>query len=762
MISPDGIYTAPRDLPVPASVTVRATTVADGSKSATAAVDVTSDISVSVTPPTTPVELGATQNFTASVNSAGNPDRAVRWIVQGSGCSGTPCGSADSAGDYTAPQVLTSPPFVTMTAISVADPSKSGAAAVTITSSFTLSVAGPASVSAGATASYTATLVPAPGSNPSRTILWGVSGQGCTGAACGTISSGGVFTAPPTPPAPASVQIVATPVADPSKTVTVTVAILATLGVTVSPTSAIVPLGGTQAFHAVVTGAQDTTVTWEVNGIVGGNTSLGTIVNSQSNPDNTTYTAPQALPPGGSVTIQAQSNANPTVSASAAVTLTAAILVTLSPTTATLAITHRQTFSVQVANTPNQAVALQANGIPGGNAGVGLICVAGSSPCQQISTVNTGGFDYLAPAGVPSPNPVTLTAISQADGSKSASASVTVLPHVVVSVLPGNVILAGGGMQRFTATVTGTNNQQVTWTITGAGCGNPGSCGSIDLTGLYTAPASVPSPNLINVVATSVEDISQSATATIMISSGPNINSLAPTSAYAGAAGGFTLSVSGGNFLSSSPGPGSTILIAGTPTVTSCALNTQCSTSVASTDLSVPGNLSVQVQNPDGSISNAVSFVVLSPGVGQDTISLTPGSPSAAGKDIVVVDLSTNGGSGATGNVSLNVAAIGAFNVATGTCILGGNPVVIVRPATGTATADLCVFSVSGLDPAFTYLLTGPVPPDIAIVGRAPLGLGILHLTLQIPATALAGPRTLFVENPDKDKAAGSGVIEVR
>jgi hypothetical protein len=755
-ITSDGIYAAPRDLPVPASVSVRATSVADGSNSAAATVNIASDISVSVSPPTTPVELGATQNFTASVNSAGNPDRAVRWIVQGSGCTATACGSVDSTGDYTAPQFLTSPANITLTAISVADPSKSGTAAVTITSSFTLSVSGPASVNAGATASYAATLVPAPGSNPSRTILWSVSGQGCTGPACGTITSAGVYAAPLIPPAPANVQITATPAADPSKTVTVTVAIVAAINVTLSPTSATVPLGGTQAFHADVTGAQDTTVTWEVNGIVGGSASLGTVVNSQTDPDNTTYTAPQSLPPGGSVTIQAQSNANPGVSASATVTLSAAIQVALSPSTTTLAIGHRQTFSVHVANTPNQTVMLAVNGVPGGNAGAGQICLTGSSPCQQVSTASSGSFDYIAPAGVPSPNPVTLTATSQADGSKSAAASVTILPHIVVS------ILATGGQQRFTATVTGTENQQVTWTITGAACGTPAQCGSIDSTGLYTAPASAPSPDLISVVATSADDSSQSATATVTISSGPNINSLAPSSAYAGSAGGFTVAVRGLNFAPSNPGPGSTILIAGTARITSCSTNAQCSTSLAAADLAVPGNLSVRVQNPDGSTSNAVSFVVVPPGSGPDIISLTSGSPSATGKDIVVVDLSTNGGSGATGNVSLNVAAIGSFNVATGTCILGGNPVVVLRPASGTATADLCVFSVSGLDPSFTYSLTGPLPPDITIVSREPLGLGIVHLSLQVPATSAAGPRTLFVENPNKDKAAASGAIEVR
>ena len=47
---------------------------------------------------------------------------------------------------------LTAPPSVSLTAISVADPSKSGAGTITITSSFSLAVTGPASVNAGATA----------------------------------------------------------------------------------------------------------------------------------------------------------------------------------------------------------------------------------------------------------------------------------------------------------------------------------------------------------------------------------------------------------------------------------------------------------------------------------------------------------------------------------------------------------------------------------------------------------------------------------
>ena len=761
-ISASGVYTSPGDLPIPASVIVQATSAADNSKSATAPVTITSDLSVSVSPQTTPVELGAARTFTATVNSAGNPDKAVTWIVSGNGCAGAACGTVNSSGTYTAPQVLTAPPSVSLTAISVADPSKSGVGTITITSSFSLTLTGPASVNAGAAATYTATLVPAANSNPSLAISWSVSGSGCSGAACGTISASGVYTAPSLAPSPATVQITATPLADSSKAASVSVAIVSVVSVSVSPTAATVALGGTQAFQAVVTGAQDATVTWDVGGVVGGNATLGTILNSQTAPDNTIYTAPQSLPSGGSVTVHARSNANPNISASAAITFTAAINVALAPSSATRAIGHRQTFTVQVNNTANQNVSWQVNGIAGGSSATGQICVAGSNPCQQISSSNASSVDYLAPAGLPSPNPVTVTATSQADNTKNASASVTILPRIAVSVLPGSATIASGGQQLFAATVTGTDNQQVTWTISGAGCGISGACGSIDSSGLYVAPPSAPSPNLIAVAATSSEDTSQSGTAAITVSGGPYISSLAPSSAYQGSAGGFTLEISGSNFAASSPGPGSTIIVTGTSRTTSCVSAAECTTSLAAADLQSAGNLSVQVRNPNGTLSNTATFVVLAPGSGPGAISLTPSAPSATGKDIVVVELSTNGGSGAAGNVSLNVAAIGTYTVATSSCTLGGSTVAILRPATGTATADLCVFSVSGLDPSYTYTISGPAVPDITISNRAPLGLGIVDLTLQVPASAAAGPRTLFIQNPSEDEAAGTGAIEVR
>src|SRR5579862_784137 len=284
-INASGVYTSPGDLPVSGSVIVQATSAADDTKIATAQITITSDITVTVTPQAMALELGSSRPFTATVDSAGNPDRAVTWIASGSGCSGAGCGTVNSTGSYTAPQVLLAPPNITLTAVSIADPSKKGVGTITVTSTFSLSLTGPASVNAGTGATYVATLVPTANSNPSSAISWSVSGSGCTGAACGTISSGGVYTAPSVAPSPATVRITATPAADPTKAASISVAIISLVSVSVSPTSATVALGGSQAFQADVAGAQDATVTWDAGGVVGGNSTLGTIQNSQTNPD---------------------------------------------------------------------------------------------------------------------------------------------------------------------------------------------------------------------------------------------------------------------------------------------------------------------------------------------------------------------------------------------------------------------------------------------------------------------------------------------
>jgi hypothetical protein len=89
-ITSGGVYTAPGDLPIPANLTVAATSHADVSKSGSAIVTVQSDVSISLPSGggtgAVPVELGATHAFLAVVSSGAHPDRSVLWSVSGPSC----------------------------------------------------------------------------------------------------------------------------------------------------------------------------------------------------------------------------------------------------------------------------------------------------------------------------------------------------------------------------------------------------------------------------------------------------------------------------------------------------------------------------------------------------------------------------------------------------------------------------------------------------------------------------------------------------
>ena len=472
------------------------------------------------------------------------------------------------------------------------------------------------------------------------------------------------------------------------------------------------------------------------------------------------YTAPATPPSPNTVTITVTPQADPSKKVQANVTIQPGVGVTLSPGTATLTANHRITLTAQVFGSANNAVAWTVNGFANGTGTVGQICVAASIPCQPLTNGNNLQVDYEAPGAIPAPNPVAVRATSLADSTRSATAQITVINHDVVTVLPSTVTLAPVAVQQFSATVLGTSNQSVVWQIQGAACSLAGACGAIDANGVYTAPGSAPAPDSFTIVAISSDDPSQSGLANLTIGTGADILALHPASVYAGAADGFTLRVDGGNFVASTPGPGSVLLIAGTARTTTCNSVTECTAPVTAVDVSLPGNLAVQVLNPDNSTSNSVSLVVAAPNISDEIMSLTTVAPSATKRDIVVVDPTTAGVSLANADVDLNVAALGLFSTTNNSCSLAGNPVTLPRPATGLVAADICLFSAGGLDASMTYTVTGP--GDVTVIARQPAGLGIIHLTLQTSAAAIPGARTLFIQSTNLDKTAATGALEVQ
>jgi hypothetical protein len=88
-----------------------------------------------------------------------------------------------------------------------------------------------------------------------------------------------------------------------------------TISVSISPSYGVVQVGQTTQFTATVTGTTNTAVTWQVDNAIGGATASGTVSSSGL------YVAPSALPIPATATITAVSQADPTESATAVVTL---------------------------------------------------------------------------------------------------------------------------------------------------------------------------------------------------------------------------------------------------------------------------------------------------------------------------------------------------------------------------------------------------------------------------------------------------------
>jgi len=137
------------------------------------------------------------------------------------------------------------------------------------------------------------------------------------------------------------------------------------------------------------------------------------------------------------------------------------------------------------------------------------------SSCGTLSTSSLSAV-YLAPSVVPKPAIVNVIATSVVDLTKSASANLIIVPTVVVGVTPANLSVTAGATQQFAASVTGTTITAVDWTVSGAGCSGT-ACGTINSSGLFTAPHAVPSPATVTATATSVADSTKSASADITI-----------------------------------------------------------------------------------------------------------------------------------------------------------------------------------------------------------------------------------------------------
>jgi hypothetical protein len=177
-----------------------------------------------------------------------------------------------------------------------------------------------ASVQTDAQKQFTATV----SGNTNQAVTWDVNATVGGNSSVGFIDSiSGLYTAPLVVPSPATITVHATSKAVASAVGSATVTITSppppppAVIVAITPASAAIKTGRREQFSAIVKNASVTTVTWAVNGVAGGNATVGKISSTG------VYTAPDAVPPLAHVKVTATSTADTTKSASSTVTIEA-------------------------------------------------------------------------------------------------------------------------------------------------------------------------------------------------------------------------------------------------------------------------------------------------------------------------------------------------------------------------------------------------------------------------------------------------------
>jgi hypothetical protein len=487
-ISAAGLYTAPASIAGPQTVTVSATSVADSSVAASATVALASPVSVALTPGSVTLTPSQTQAFTATVSNSSNT--AVTWSLSPA------VGTISAAGLYTAPSSIASAQTVTVTATSVANSTKTASATLSLTPPVSVALSpGSVTLTPSQTQAFTATV-----SNSSNTaVTWSLS------LAVGSISAGGLYSAPASIPTAQTVTVTATSVADSTKSASASVSLAPPVSVALTPGSVTLTPSQTQMFTASVAGTSNTAVTWSLSLAVGSISAAGV------------YTAPASIASAQTVTVTATSVADSTKSASSSVSL---VVPTLSINATSVAFSNvvvntAATQSVTLTSTGTAPVTINAAALTGAGFTVSGVTFPVTLNPGQAATLSVQ-FDPTVTGAATDQLTITSNSSTGAMAVISLTGTGTAAPVVAVAVTPTTASITSGATQQFTASVTGTSNTAVNWTVSGAGCSGA-ACGTISSTGLYTAPATVPSSATVIITATSQSESTKSASANVTI-----------------------------------------------------------------------------------------------------------------------------------------------------------------------------------------------------------------------------------------------------
>lgn len=185
------------------------------------------------------------------------------------------------------------------------------------------------------------------------------------------------------------------------------------------------------------------------------------------------------------------------------------ISVTISPATVSVNVVTEQLFTASISGGTNGIAIWEVNNVQGGN--------------DTIGRIDSNGL-YHAPVNVPSPNSVTVAAVSFEDQKVSATSTVTIVPAPVVTLTPPASLTVSSGTANtltFSATETGGTTNTILWSV-GPVNGLPieggnSTLGTINANGVYSAPATPPGGQTVTVTASAADSPTSSASANVTI-----------------------------------------------------------------------------------------------------------------------------------------------------------------------------------------------------------------------------------------------------
>lgn len=343
------------------------------------------------------------------------------------------------------------------------------------------------------------------------------------------------------------------------------------------------------------------------------------------------------------------------------------------------------------------------------------VFVIATVPSPTTFTYSQGGSNASSGGGTVNSSAVKITAVSVADSTASADASIGLDSGLTISLAPISVSMLVNETFQFVATLSGPTPSGVEWSVNNT-VGGSATTGTITAGGLYTAPATVPAPHTVTIKAQATADPTKTAVATVAIAAStqtPTLTAVWPTVIPQGAVA-QDLYLTGTNFLSTTVVRWNGIPIPNAPVPAS---TTVARVRVPHNFFDQPGVFQVDMTTQDGSQTTA-----------QVPITVIPQRPALVGPSPDSIEINSG-----TVNVNFNG---GYYNTAVGTEFQG----LPVAPSPGTdPTRQLQAV----LGPGQTNPASGPglYPVGVRNQSGATHPIAVTNLAIR-PTPGMVAPTT--------------------